>query len=51
MVCIKIGKWNIKKPITTEQCEEIQKFYEPYVMKYETKYKVLYQILRQASGE
>ena len=40
-----------KEAITTEQCEEIQKFYEPYVMKYETKYKVLYQILRQASRE
>ena len=38
-----------KEAITTEQCEEIQRFYEPYVMKYETKYKVLYQILRQAS--
>ena len=36
-----------KEAITTEQCEEIQKFYEPYVLKYETKYKVLYQILRQ----
>ena len=34
-----------KEAITTEQCEEIQKFYEPYIMKYETKYKVLYQIL------
>ena len=40
-----------KEAITMEQCEEIQKFYEPYVMKYETKYKVLYQILRQASRE
>ena len=40
-----------KEAITSEQCEEIQKFYEPYVMKYETKYKVLYQILRQAMGE
>ena len=38
-----------KEAITTEQCEEIKKFYEPYVMKYKTKYKVLYQILRQAS--
>ena len=34
--------------ITTEQCEEIQKFYEPYVLQYEFKYKVLYQILKQA---
>ena len=40
-----------KEAITTEQCDEIQKFYEPYVMKYETKYKVLYQILWQAIGE
>ena len=40
-----------KEAITTEQCEEIQKFYEPYVVKYKTKYKVLYQILRQASRE
>ena len=40
-----------KEAITTEQCEEIQRFYEPYVMKYETKYKVLYQILRQAIQE
>ena len=37
-----------KEAITTEQCEEIQKFYEPYVMKYETKYKILYQTLQQA---
>ena len=45
--------WQVeyKEAITAEQCEEIQKFYEPYVMKYETKYKVLYQILRQASRE
>ena len=40
-----------KEAITSEQCEEIQKFYEPYVMKYETKYKVLYQILRHAIDE
>ena len=40
-----------KEAITTEQCEEIQQFYELYVMKYETKYKILYQMLRQASQE
>ena len=41
--------WQVEyiEAITTEQCEEIQKFYEPCVLKYETKYKVLYQILRQ----
>ena len=40
-----------EEAITTEQCEEIQRFYEPYVLKYETKYKVLYQILKQAISE
>ena len=34
-----------EEAITTEECEEFQKFYEPYVLKYETKYKFLYQIL------
>ena len=37
--------------ITSEQCEDIQRFYEPYVRKYETKYKVLYQMLKQAIDE
>ena len=40
-----------KEAITSEQCEDIQRFYEPYVKKYETKYKVLYQMLKQAIGE
>ena len=40
-----------KEAITSEQCEDIQKFYEPYVKKYETKYKVLYQMLKQAIDE
>ena len=44
-------KAEYKEAITMEQCVEIQKFYEPYIMKYETKYTVLYQILRQASRE
>ena len=29
-----------KEAITSEQCEDIQRFYELYVRKYETKYKV-----------
>ena len=37
-----------KEAMTSEQCEDIQRFYEPYVRKYETKYKVLYQMLMQA---
>ena len=33
--------WQVeyKEAITAEQCEEIQKFYEPYVMKYEQNIK------------
>ena len=46
-------KWQVeyKEAITSEQCEDIQRFYEPYVRKYEMKYKVLYQMLKQAIDE
>ena len=37
-----------KEAITSEQCDAIQRFYEPHVKKYETKYKILYQMLQQA---
>ena len=40
-----------KEAMTSEQCEDIQRFYEPHVQKYETKYKILYQTLRQAIDE
>ena len=40
-----------KEAMTSEQCEDIQRFYEPYVRKYETKYKILYQTLKQAIDE
>ena len=40
-----------KEALTSEQCEDIQRFYEPHVQKYETKYKILYQTLKQAIDE
>ena len=40
-----------KEAMTPEQCEDIQRFYEPHVQKYETKYKLLCQMLKQAIGE
>ena len=40
-----------KEAVTLEQCEEIQKFYEPHVQKYERKYKWLRGTLKQAIGE
>ena len=30
-----------------EECKEIRKFYKPYLDKYESKYRVLYQMLQQ----
>ena len=40
-----------KEAMTLEQCEDIQKFYEPHVQKYKMKYKLLCQMLKQAIGE
>ena len=37
--------------MTSEQCEDIQRFYEPHVQKYETKYKLLCRMLKQAIDE
>ena len=34
---------------TIEECEEIKKFYKPYLEKYESKYRVLYHLLQQPS--
>ena len=32
-----------------EECEEIKRFYKPYLEKYESKYRVLYDLLQQPS--
>ena len=32
---------------TIEECEEIRNFYKPYLDKYESKYRILYQLLQQ----
>ena len=38
-----------KDVITLEECEEIRTFYKPYLEKYESKYRILYQMLQQAN--
>ena len=38
-----------KDAVTLEECEEIRKFYKPYLEKCESKYRILYQILQQAN--
>ena len=35
--------------VTSEDCEEIRKFFKPYLEKYESKYKILYHLLQQSS--
>ena len=33
---------------TLEECDEIKKFYKPYLEKYESKYRILYHLLQQS---
>ena len=40
-----------KEAVTSEECEEIKRFYKPCLEKYESKYRILYQMLQQASRE
>ena len=35
--------------VTLKECEEIKRFYKPYLEKYESKYRILYQMLQQAN--
>ena len=35
---------------TVEECNEIKKFYRPYLEKYESKYRILYHLLQQPSS-
>ena len=34
---------------TLEECDEIKRFYKPYLEKYESKYRILYHLLQQQS--
>ena len=36
--------------ISEEDCEEIRKFYKPYLEKYKSKYRILYHLLQQPSS-
>ena len=38
-----------KNTITPKDCEEVKKFYKPYLDKYDSKYRILYQMLQQAN--
>ena len=47
MRCIKNWHAEYGNAITLEECEEIKNFYKPYLDKYESKYRMLYQLLQQ----
>ena len=36
--------------VSSEDCEEIKKFYKPYLEKCESKYRILYHLLQQPSS-
>ena len=40
-----------RSAITPEDCEEVKRFYKPYLEKYESKYRILYQMLQQANKQ
>ena len=44
--------WHVeyRDAVSVEDCEEIRKFYKPYLEKYESKYKILYHLLQQLSS-
>ena len=44
--------WNAeyRDAVPSEDCEEMKKFYKPYLEKYESKYRILYHLLQQTSS-
>ena len=47
------GNWQAeyRNAVTSEEWEEIKRFYKPYFEKYESKYRILYQMLQQANRQ
>ena len=40
-----------KNAVTLEDCDEVKRFYKPFLEKYESKYRILYQMLQQANRQ
>ena len=40
-----------KNAVTLEGCNEVKRFYKPFLEKYESKYRILYQMLQQANRQ
>ena len=47
------GNWQAeyRNPVTPKDCEEVKRFYKPYLEKYESKYRILYQMLQQVNRQ
>ena len=47
------GNWQAeyRDAMTSKECGEINKFYKPYLEMYESKYRILYQMLQQANRQ
>ena len=47
------GNWQAeyRNAVTSEDCEEVKRFYKPYLEKYESKCRILYQMLQQANRQ
>ena len=45
--------WQVeyKNAMTPEDCEEVKMFYKPYLEKYESNYRILYQLLQQVNWQ
>ena len=40
-----------RNTVTPEDCDEVKKFYKPFLDKYESKYRILYQMLQQTTRQ
>ena len=47
------GNWQAecRNAVTSKDCEEVKRFYKPYLEKYESKYRILYQMFQQANRQ
>ena len=47
------GNWQAeyRDAMASEECEEIRRFHKPYLEKYESKYRILYQMLQQGNRQ
>ena len=47
------GNWQAeyRNAVISEDCKEVKRFYKPYLEKYESKYRILHQMLQQANRQ